>query len=124
MTAGEPRGRPDPVTQAVARLLGAGILASVSLVAVGVVLLAAAGLVPTRDHGSAADPAAIAADVVALRPAGLLWVGLLVTLALPTARVMLALLGFARAGDRRAAAVAAGVLCVLSVAFGVAVVTR
>lgn len=124
MTGAESRGRPDPVTKAVARLLGAGILASMSFVSVGVVLLAAAGLVPTRDRGPAADPAAILADLVALRPSGLLWVGLLVTLALPTARVLLALLGFARAGDRRAAAVAAGVLCVLSVAFGVAVVTR
>jgi uncharacterized membrane protein len=124
VTGGEPLGRPDPVTQAVARLLGAGILASVSLVAAGVVLLAAAGLVPTQDHGPAADAAAILADLVALRPAGLLWVGLLVTLALPTARVALALLGFIRARDRRAALVAAGVLSALAAAFAVAVLTR
>jgi uncharacterized membrane protein len=120
----EGRGRPDPVSASVSRLLGAGIAASVSLVGLGVVLLAAAGLVPTEDHGPAVDPSAIAADLLALRPAGLLWLGLLLTLALPTARVALALLGFARSGDGRAAAVAAGVLCVLLVAFGVALVTR
>jgi uncharacterized membrane protein len=123
MSGGSLGGR-DPVAGAVARLLSAGTLASVSLVGLGVLLLAAAGVVPTRGPGPALEPSVILADVVSLRPAGLLWVGLLLTLALPTARVALALLGFARLGDRRAAAVAAGVLCVLAVAFAVALVTR
>jgi uncharacterized membrane protein len=123
MNAGSPRGS-DPVANAVARLLSAGTVASVSLVGLGVLLLAAVGLVPTRDRGPALEPSVILADVIALRPAGLLWVGLLFTLALPTARVTVALLGFSRSGDRRAAAVAAGVLCVLLMAFGVALVTR
>ena len=119
--SGTPR---DPVSGAVARLLNVGTFVSVCLIAVGVALLATAGLVPTKDSGPALEPNTVLGDVLALRPAGLLWVGLAITLALPTARVVLALLGFLRLGDRRAAAVAAGVLSVLLVAFAVAVVTR
>ncbi|MGH2407549.1 MAG: DUF1634 domain-containing protein [Candidatus Limnocylindrales bacterium] len=119
-----PERRSDPVAGAIARLLNVGTLLSVGLVAVGVVLLAAAGLVPAEDAGPALDPSVIVADIVALRPAGLLWAGLAITVVLPTTRVALAMLGFLRLGDRRAAAVAAGVFSVLMVAFGVAVVTR
>ncbi|KRT63750.1 MAG: hypothetical protein XU10_C0007G0009 [Chloroflexi bacterium CSP1-4] len=113
----------DPVAGAVARLLMAGAIASVVLVAAGVVLMLAAGLRPTADSGPGPDPASIVADVVGLRPAGLLWAGLLLTVALPTARVALALAGFLRLGDRRASAVAAGVLGVLALAFAVALAT-
>ena len=113
----------DPVAGAVARLLSAGALASVVLVAAGVVLMVAAGLRPTSDSGPDADPSSIVADVVGLRPAGLLWAGLLLTVALPTARVTLALAGFLRLGDHRASVVAAGVLGVLALAFAVALAT-
>ncbi len=113
----------DPVAGAVARFLSAGTIVSVVLVAAGVVLMLAAGLRPTLDSGPDPDPASIVADVVGLRPAGLLWAGLMLTVALPTARVALALAGFLRLGDRRASAVAAGVLGVLALAFAVALAT-
>jgi len=100
-----------------------GTLAAVGLVTLGVALLVAAGITPTRDPGPAPEPAGLLSDLLALRPAGWLWAGLLVTLALPTTRVALAAVGFLRTGDRRAAAVAAGVLSVLVVAFTVARLT-
>jgi uncharacterized membrane protein len=122
--SGTPGGRRDPVVAAVARVLGIGALVSVSLVGLGVALLVASGIAPTRDQGPPPDPGAILADLLALRPTGWLWAGLLLTLALPTTRVLFAVVGFLRTGDGRAAAVAAGVLTVLLTAFGVAVATR
>ena len=119
-----PEAPRDPVAGAVARLLNVGTMLSVVLAAAGVALLVANGLVPIHDGGPTFDPGAIVADLLALRPAGVLWAGLAITLALPTARVALAMLGFLRIRDRRAAAVAGGVLGVLLVAFAVAVVTR
>lgn len=116
-------GGHDPVAGAVARLLTVGTIASVALVAAGVALMLAAGLRPMSDAGPGPAAGTIVADIVGLRPAGLLWAGLLLTLALPTARVALALAGFLRLGDRRAATVAAGVLGVLTVAFAVAAAT-
>ena len=115
---------PAAVEGSVARLLSTGTLASVALVAAGVALMLAAGSHPIADRGPGPEPAAILGDLIALRAAGPLWIGLVITVALPTARVALALLGFARLGDRRAAAVAAGVLAVLAVAFAVALLTR
>lgn len=115
---------PEPVAKAAARLLSAGTRASVVLVAAGVGLMLAAGLMPVSDRGPDLDPSAILADVVAMRPAGLTWMGLLLTVSLPTARVALALAGYVRSRDRRAAALAASVLAVLAIAFAVALATR
>lgn len=120
----DPKRHTDPVSEAVARLLNWGTLVSVGLVALGVALLVAAGIVPIQDRGPQAVAENIVGDLLNLHAAGPLWLGLLITVALPTARVALAVLGFARTGDRRAMVVAAGVLAVLLVAFAVAVLTR
>lgn len=124
--ADEPRRaeQTDATVQAVGTLLGTGTLAVVGLVMVGTVLALAAGLRPLVDHGPALDPGTLLRDVVALRPEGFLWVGLLLTVTLPAARVALALLGFSRARDVRAAGVALAVLCVLALSVAIALVSR
>jgi uncharacterized membrane protein len=52
--------------------------------------------------------------VLALRPAGFIWLGLAVVVATPAARVLAALVGYARQGDRAMAVVAALILAVIA----------
>lgn len=114
----------DATVQAVGALLGLGTLVVVGLVVVGSVLMLASGLRPIVDQGPALDPGTLLRDVIALRPEGFLWAGLLLTVTLPAARVALALLGFARARDVRAAGVAFAVLCVLGLSVAIALLSR
>jgi uncharacterized membrane protein len=83
-------------------------------------LALAAGRRPIVDHGPALDAAALVPDILALRPEGFLWLGLVLTVTLPAARVLFALLGFVRLRDVRAASVAVAVLCVLALSVAVA----
>jgi uncharacterized membrane protein len=122
--AGDSATAPDPTVHAVGTLLGAGTLVVVGLVLVGTLLALAAGRRPLTDHGPALDPSAILRDLVALRPEGFLWLGIVVGVALPAARVALAIVGFAREGDRRATAVAVAVLAVLGLSVVIALVSR
>ncbi|CAN5426422.1 hypothetical protein BH20CHL6_BH20CHL6_10370 [soil metagenome] len=108
----------------IARLLSVGALAIVTTVSVGSLLIVAAGNTPVRQPGPPLDPTRIPADILALRAEGFLWLGLTLTLALPTARVVASLLGFLRQGDRAQALVAAAVLAVLALAVCVALLTR
>lgn len=108
----------------VARLLAVGTAASVALVAAGTVAMLLAGHVPVTEPGPAFRPSRLAADVLAGRAAGFLWVGLGIAVALPSARVAVACIGYLREGDRRQAAVALGVFAVLAVSTAVALVTR
>ena len=62
--------------------------------------------IPPLSGGPSTDLASIPGDVVALRPAGFLWLGLLAVLATPIARVIAAGVGFALAGDRQMVVVA------------------
>ena len=96
----------------VAWILRTGTAASVGLVAVGVLLMAASGRSPL-DVGPAFDPARLARDIVRLQPAGFLWLGVLLALATPTARVVVALVGFVRKGERELAGVAVLILSVI-----------
>ncbi len=112
---------PDGTVQAVSRLLAAGTALVVGLVTVGTLLAVAAGRRPLQEHGPALDAGRTLVDLLALRPEGFLWLGLLLTVVLPPARVALALLGFAREGDRTAAAIALAVLGVLGLSMVVAV---
>lgn len=103
-----------------ARLLTAGMIVSVALVAGGVALMLVAGDVPVAVAGPGLDLAALPADMAALRPQGFLWLGLLVAAATPAARVVVALAGYALAGDRRAALVTVGVAVALLVSLALA----
>jgi uncharacterized membrane protein len=100
----------------IGRLLTLGTYVAVAFVAIGVVLMAIAGRSPL-DAAPALSLGSIGDDIVALRPAGFLWVGLLAVLATPSARVIASLIGYARAGERGMVAVSA--LILLVVALGV-----
>jgi uncharacterized membrane protein len=113
--------RAHRTVETVGDLLRVGTLAVVTLVAVGTVLVLAAGRRPLLERGPEFDPARTIADLVALRPEGFLWLGLLLTVVLPAARVGLALIGFARERDVRAAAVGLAILTVLGVSVVLAV---
>ena len=98
----------------IARLLRVGTYAAVALVAVGVVLMLAHGRSPL-DAAPGLDIGRLAGDLLALRPEGFLWLGLLVVMATPASRVALALVGYARDGEREMLAVATLILLVILV---------
>jgi uncharacterized membrane protein len=98
----------------IARLLQGGTYVAIALIAVGVVLMLASGQSPL-DHAPALDLGRLVGDVAALRPEGFLWLGLLVVLATPAARVAMALVGYAREGEREMTIVAILILVVIGV---------
>jgi uncharacterized membrane protein len=91
-----------------------------ALLVVGVLLMVANGIAPSSG-GPSLDLASLVGDLVALRPAGFLWLGLLAVLATPITRVVAAAVAFWLAGDRRMVAVAVAILVVIGVAIGSAV---
>ena len=103
----------DHLDRTIARLLTAGTYVSVALLAVGVALMAAAGLAPLGG-GPAFDPAGLVADLVGLRPEGFLWLGLIAAIATPSLRVAVSLLGYIRSGERAMAVVAILILGVIA----------
>ena len=104
----------------IGRLLVGATYLAVALLLVGVVLMATQGISPLADAPSF-QPGAIVADVVALQPTGFLWLGLLVVIATPISRVLVALVGYARTGDRLMVAVSIGILAVITIGVVVAV---
>jgi uncharacterized membrane protein len=104
----------------VGRVLGAGALASVALLAIGIAGMGVGHVAPLDRPFPAFDLGRLPADVAALRPSGFLWFGLLAVILTPSIRVIASLLGFAVAGERRMVAVAVVVLAVicLSAALG------
>jgi uncharacterized membrane protein len=98
----------------VARLMTGGTYLSVTLLAVGVVLMVATGASPL-DDAPPFDLGRIPADIAALRPAGFLWLGLLVTLATPLGRVVASLVGYLAGGERRMVVISIAILVVVSV---------
>jgi len=104
----------DALDAALARLLAIGTFAGVGLLAIGVGLMAVAGRSPL-DPKAQFDLGRLPVDVMAGRPEGVLWLGLLVVIATPSARVAASLAGFARAGERAMVAVSAAILLVIAV---------
>lgn len=102
------------IETAIARLLTAGTGLAIGLVLLGVAGMLLTGVDPlSHDAPPAFDPGRIPGDLLALRPEGFLWVGLVVVMALPIGRVMVAGIGFLRVGERRLAAVSLAVLLVV-----------
>lgn len=101
---------------AVARLLVVGTWLAMGLVLVGVVLMLASGIDPLA-HGAIPPfrPAAIPGELLALDPAGFLWTGVVLIVALPIGRVLVSGLGFLAARDLRMAAISLAVLVVVLV---------
>jgi uncharacterized membrane protein len=104
--------------RSIARVLAVGTYVSIALVALGTVLLLATGRSPL-------DPAPgfalnrLASDVLALRPEGFLWLGILASIATPAARVVTALVGYRRRGERDMTLIA--LLILIVIAIGVAI---
>jgi uncharacterized membrane protein len=107
---------------ALARVLQVGTYASIALVAAGTLLLIAGGGSPL-DPGPPLRLDGLLADLGALRPAGLLWLGIIGVLATPALRVVGALVGFARRGERLMVLVAALILVVVGVGIVAGLVT-
>jgi uncharacterized membrane protein len=98
----------------IARLLIVGLWLAMGFILVGVVLMLATGTDPL-DHGPIPpfDPAQIPSEMLALQPAGFLWAGIVLVIALPIGRVVVAGVGFLAAHDRRMALISLFVLLVV-----------
>ena len=105
---------PGTLEVALAHVLQLGTYASVALIGAGSLLLLAGGG-SLLDGGPALVPERILPDILALRPAGFLWLGIVGVLATPALRVLRALFGFWRRGERGMALVALLVLVVVAV---------
>jgi len=97
---------------AIGRFLTIGTYATIAVLGLGVLSMLVVGRSPL-DAALPLDLARLPSDLAALRPEGLLWLGLLLVMATPSLRVVVALVGFARGGERRMALVAVGVLLVI-----------
>lgn len=97
----------------IGRLLTIGTLASVVAIAVGVLGMAATGRSPL-DVAPALDLGSLPGDLASLQPAAFLWLGLIGLIATPSARVLAALVGYLRGGERAMALVATLVLLVVA----------
>ena len=106
-------GRPEALEPALARVLQVGTYLSIGLVAIGSLLLIAGGGSPLAG-GPPLSLSTLRGDLLALRPAGFLWLGILGIVLTPALRVATALLGFWRRGERAMAVVAALILAVVA----------
>jgi uncharacterized membrane protein len=107
----------------IGRMLVVMTYVAVSLLIVGVVLLLAAGTSPLSG-GPAFRLGDIVADVLALRPEGFIWLGLLVVLSTPIVRVIVAGFGYGRDREWPMVGVAIGILVVIAVAILTASITE
>jgi uncharacterized membrane protein len=109
------------IESVVARILVIGTWIAVGLILVGVLGMLAAGIDPmAHPPVMAFDLAAVPGDLVALRPAGFIWTGILVVMTLPVGRVVVAGAGFFAAGERRLALISALVILVVALSIVVA----
>jgi uncharacterized membrane protein len=97
----------------VARILTIGTFGAVGLLLVGSLLLVASGRSPL-DPAPALDVGRLVADVAALQPAGPLWLGLVLIIATPGARVVAALVGYVQLGEREMVLISGLVLGVIA----------
>ncbi|MBF8289409.1 MAG: hypothetical protein HW391_377 [Chloroflexi bacterium] len=96
-----------------AQLLRIGTYGAVILVGLGTALMVINGRSPL-DVAPPLDPSRLVSDVLGGRPAGFIWLGVLLALATPTARVIAALRAFIRAGEREMTIVAGSILIVIA----------
>jgi uncharacterized membrane protein len=113
----EATGSQDPapaIETTIARLLVAGTYLAIGLVLVGVAGMMLTGVDPLA-HGTPPgfDLGRVPRDLIALRPEGFLWAGLVTVMALPVGRVIVAGIGFLAGHDRSLALVALAVVLVV-----------
>jgi uncharacterized membrane protein len=99
-------------------LLSRGAMLAVGLLVVGIVLMLARGLTPL-DLPPRLGPGQLIDDLKTLHPAGFLWLGTIVLLATPVARLVVAVAGLAGLGDR--SRIAVGLATLGLIALGVVV---
>ena len=104
------------------RLLIGVTYVAVGLLAVGVLLLLLAGISPLAG-GPPFDPAQLIPDLMALEPAGFLWLGILVVIATPLSRVVGAAVGFIGRGERLMAVISLAILGVIAISILAALAT-
>jgi uncharacterized membrane protein len=111
--AGPAPATPASLEAALAHVLQVGTYVSIGLVLVGSLLLIGAGTSPLAGApGLSLEQ--LPADLLAGRPAGFLWLGILGVIATPGIRVVRALAGFWRRGEPRMAGIALAVLVVIA----------
>jgi uncharacterized membrane protein len=110
----------DHLEQSIARLLTAGTYGSVALLVVGTAMMLAGGVQPLSG-GPRFDVREIGDDLVHLRAAGFLWLGLMAVVATPAIRVVASLFGYLSRGERLMALVAALILAVIALSVGLAI---
>jgi len=108
----------------VARLLNVGTVIAVVIMAIGVALLALEGRSPLEQPFPPLDLAELPSQILALDPAGFLWLGLIAVIATPILRVVMSMIGFIRRGERRMAWISAGTLGVIALSVVAALVFR
>jgi uncharacterized membrane protein len=106
----------------IGRLLIAMTYASVAILVVGVGLMVAAGISPLAG-GPAFDASQLLAEIGSLTPAGFLWLGLVVVIATPIARVIGAALSFGLTGQWVMVGVAIAILVVIATGIAIALAT-
>jgi uncharacterized membrane protein len=130
--AGPRPGRPASLASAVgsaglersiARVLTIGTYVSIALLAVGVLLMLAAGIGPLSG-GPDFDAGRLVGDLVALRPAGFIWLGLVAVVATPSARVLASLIGYRRRRETMMATISLLILIVIAASVILAWVAR
>ena len=107
-----------------ARLLNIGTLFSVALLAVGVVLMATSGQSPLDPDFPPLDLARLPSDLLALRPEGFLWLGLIAVILTPISRVVVSLVGFVRDDDRTMALISVLILGVIAASVVISTLVR
>ena len=98
---------------ALARVLQAGTYISIAFIAVGTALLLGSGISPLAG-GPALHIERLLGDIAGARPEGFLWLGILGICATPALRVVGAMVGFWRRGERGMVAVALLILAVVA----------
>jgi len=105
------------------RLLIGITYVSVVLLLIGVALMIKNGISPL-DGGPGLDLATLGATLAALEPAGFLWLGLLVVIAAPICRVIVAGIAYARDADWLMVGISVAILAVIAIGVGSALVVR
>jgi uncharacterized membrane protein len=113
---------PNPSTSlehTIARLLTIGTYLSITLLVIGLGLKLATGV--GSSVGPAFDLTRLVPDLLGLKPVGFLWLGLIVVVVTPAARVAASLVGYLRRGEPRMAIVAVLILLVIAASVALAV---
>jgi uncharacterized membrane protein len=118
----DPREESGGLEISLGHVLTYGTYVSMALVALGFILMIAGGISPL-DPGPPLNLGTIASDLAAVRPAGFLWLGIIGVVGTPALRVIGALVGFSRRGERHMVLVAALILGVVALGVAAGVVT-